>query len=143
MNNRKLEDEAMVNEIGKTSNTGRQLVHNSRVVIYDARPRLNAEVNRVKGGGYENIKNYRNSELLFCDIDNIHEVTKTSKKMQEISNHPEAFHSCEKYSGMLDNTDYMQFIATILKSINMVLDTMLHQNTNVLVHCSDGWDRTA
>ena len=94
MNNRKLEDEHMVNEIGKTSNTSSKPIHNSKVVIYDARPRLNAEVNRVKGGGYENIKNYRNSELLFCDIDNIHEVTKTFKKMHEISNHPEVFYSC-------------------------------------------------
>jgi hypothetical protein len=46
------------------------------VVIYDARPKLNAQANRLKGGGFEDIKYYRNSEIFFCDIDNIHEVSK-------------------------------------------------------------------
>jgi hypothetical protein len=37
----------------------------------DARPELNAKVNRVKGGGYEN---YPRCELAFLDIHNIHVV---------------------------------------------------------------------
>lgn len=45
-------------------------------MIYDARPKLNAQANRIKGGGFEDNRNYRNSELIFCDIDNIHEVSK-------------------------------------------------------------------
>ena len=62
-------------EIGKTSNNSQSLVNNSRIMIFDARPKLNAQANRIKGGGFEDQRNYRNSELIFCDIDNIHEVS--------------------------------------------------------------------
>lgn len=54
------------------------------VMIYDSRPRLNAEANRAKGGGYEAVgegANYSNCKLQFCDIENIHEVTKAYDKM--------------------------------------------------------------
>ena len=39
MNNRNMEDEIMLTEIGKTASKGSQL---GRVIIYDARPKLNA-----------------------------------------------------------------------------------------------------
>lgn len=31
---------------------------------------------------------------------------------------------------------------TILKGVNLALDSILYKKQNVLVHCSDGWDRT-
>lgn len=34
-------------------------------------------------------------------------------------------------------------VSKILKATNQILDTMIVKNNNVLVHCSDGWDRTA
>mmetsp|Transcript_30160 Transcript_30160/g.46074 ORF Transcript_30160/g.46074 Transcript_30160/m.46074 type:complete len:105 (-) Transcript_30160:4-318(-) len=37
----------------------------------------------------------------------------------------------------------MQLLSTILKSVNKILDSILKDEKNVLVHCSDGWDRTA
>jgi hypothetical protein len=42
---------------------------------------LNALANRLKNGGFENDKNYRNAKLIFCDIDNIHDVSKSFRKM--------------------------------------------------------------
>ena len=42
MNNRMMEDEIMIVEIGKTANNDSTLINNSRVIIYDARPKLNA-----------------------------------------------------------------------------------------------------
>ena len=42
---------------------------------------------------------------------------------------------------MLENTNWYQIIEKILSSANSIVETMkVH---NVLVHCSDGWDRTA
>ena len=61
------------------------------VHIFDARPQLNAEGNRLKGGGYENTANYQNesgaefAQLQFLDIDNIHAVSKTFNKMHAIT----------------------------------------------------------
>jgi hypothetical protein len=42
MNNRSIEDEIMISEIGKTANNKNKQINNARVVIYDARPKLNA-----------------------------------------------------------------------------------------------------
>lgn len=42
MNNRSIEDEIMLMEMGKTANQENNLINNSRVIIYDARPKLNA-----------------------------------------------------------------------------------------------------
>lgn len=52
------------------------MINNSKIMIYDARPKLNAQANRIKGGGFEDMKYYRNCEIVFCDIDNIHELSK-------------------------------------------------------------------
>lgn len=49
-------------------------------MVYDARPKLNADANCLMGGGYED-KYYENCELVFCNIGNIHEVTKAFKQM--------------------------------------------------------------
>jgi hypothetical protein len=71
----------MLSEIGKTANNKSCLINNSNLFIYDARPYLNAYANKLKNGGFENEKNYRNAKLVFCDIDNIHDVSKSFRKM--------------------------------------------------------------
>jgi hypothetical protein len=52
-----------------------------KLVIYDARPFINALANRVRGGGYENIDNYTNAELHFCEIQNIHDARSALNKL--------------------------------------------------------------
>ena len=112
-------------------------------MIYDARPWKNAQGNRLKGGGFEDTKHYRNSELYFCDIDNIHAVSKCFRAMYDIVGQPDTFNSSQSYQPTLENTGYMVMLSKVLKSVNMVVESMLVKNYNVLVHCSDGWDRTA
>lgn len=46
--------------------------HASQLLILDARPSVNAKVNRAKGGGYE--EEYKRCRLEFMDIQNIHVV---------------------------------------------------------------------
>ena len=98
MNNRSMEDEIMVQEIGKTANVNKSIMCNSRVVIYDARPKMNAQANRLKNGGFETNNNYKNSEIIFCDIDNIHAVSKAFEKMYDIIQAPENFQDSTTYN---------------------------------------------
>jgi hypothetical protein len=56
--------------------------------IYDARPYINAFANKVKGLGYENPDNYKNCELYFCDIENIHAVKTAYNKIRIASQLP-------------------------------------------------------
>lgn len=88
---RSTDDEDMLMEIGRTSNNSQSMISNSKIMIFDARPKLNAQANRIKGGGFEDMRNYRNSEIVFCDIDNIHEVSKCFQKMGDILKDPQNF----------------------------------------------------
>ena len=45
---------------------------------------MNALVNRVTSGGYENSKDYKDCEIVFCDIDNIHAVRDSVGKVYEL-----------------------------------------------------------
>jgi myotubularin-related protein 1/2 len=70
------EDEKLLNFLQKTT----QKLH-----IYDARPYLNALANKMKGAGFENSLNYKNSHVFFCDIDNIHAVRDSFEKVKTLS----------------------------------------------------------
>ena len=39
---------------------------------------------RLKGGGYESEDNYQNLEFVFLDIENIHVMRESYKKVQDI-----------------------------------------------------------
>lgn len=148
MNNKNSEDEILLKAIAETN---RSNIPNDQkgVHIFDARPQLNAEGNRLKGGGYENCANYLSdsgaemAQLQFLDIDNIHAVSKTFVKMHTIADSPESFNSIQVYGPKVEDTGYLQLIATILKGVNQIMDSILNKKQNVLIHCSDGWDRTA
>jgi len=121
MNNRSIDDEQMILEIGKTANKKNSMINNSKVMIYDARPYMNAQANKLKHGGFENKKNYKCADLEFCDIDNIHEVTKCFKKMQEI---PLSYAGSD-YSIQVENSGWMKLIYRILKAANNIVDQIL------------------
>lgn len=73
---RSTSDENMLFKIGNTNPS------TNKVVIFDARSKINAMANKLNKGGYENCdKHYTNCKLYFCDIDNIHGVRKSYEKM--------------------------------------------------------------
>ena len=43
---------------------------------------VNADANRLKGGGYESEDNYQNVEFVFLDIQNIHVMRESLRKVQ-------------------------------------------------------------
>ena len=52
-----------------------------RILIMDARPKVNSMVNIVNGGGYESEDNYQNVEFVFLDIQNIHVMRESLRKV--------------------------------------------------------------
>jgi hypothetical protein len=113
-----------------------------KLQIFDARPWLNAQGNALLGGGFENNEVYTNCDFTFCDIANIHEVKKAHHAMSLMALTPQAFGDKDSYLKSIDETGYYQLISTILKAVNMVVECIVEKKQNVLVHCSDGWDRT-
>ncbi len=66
------------------------------LIIYDARPYINALANRVnditksklKGAGFENTDYYKNTAIQFCEIDNIHAVRNSLLKVYNLCKNP-------------------------------------------------------
>lgn len=105
---------------------------------------MNALANRVTSGGYENTRDYyKNCEIVFCDIDNIHAVRDSMTKVYELGQQTTSDNSNPKWLTQLDSSNWLQLISRILSSVNNILETITVKGVNVLVHCSDGWDRTA
>ena len=65
----------------------RQLVRNPNLgwlCVMLTGVQVNAEAMRLKGGGYESEDNYQNLEFVFLDIENIHVMRESYKKVQSI-----------------------------------------------------------
>ena len=84
MTARNADDEKMLSEIGKLS-PNQQEGDSVRLMIYDARSYINALANKVISGGFENTKDYyKDCEIVFCDIDNIHAVRDAINKVFDL-----------------------------------------------------------
>nr|KAF6283616.1 myotubularin 1 [Pipistrellus kuhlii] len=117
--------------------TNRQI---SKLTIYDARPSVNAVANKATGGGYESDDAYHNTELFFLDIHNIHVMRESLKKVKDIV-YPNVEES--HWLSSLESTHWLEHIKLILTGAIQVADKVSSGRSSVLVHCSDGWDRTA
>lgn len=111
-----------------------------RIFIMDARPKVNAMANIVSGGGYENETYYENGELVFLDIHNIHVMRESLRKVREI-----CFPVIDdaKFLSNVDNTQWLHHLHCIIQAAAKIADKVENSKTSVVVHCSDGWDRTA
>ncbi|XP_050416998.1 myotubularin-related protein 2 isoform X2 [Patella vulgata] len=111
-----------------------------KLYILDARPSVNAVANKAKGGGYENEDSYQNAELVFLDIHNIHVMRESLRKLKEI-----CFPTIDEahWLSNIESTHWLEHIKQILAGAVRVADKVESNKTSVLVHCSDGWDRTA
>lgn len=95
---------------------------------------------QAKGGGYESEDAYQNAELVFLDIHNIHVMRESLRKLKEVcyptidDNH---------FLSNIEATHWLEHIKCILGGAIRIADKVENIKTSVIVHCSDGWDRTA
>lgn len=94
------------------------------------------------------MKDYKNCKIIHNDIDNIHEVRKSYNKisqgcLDEFSSEKKTAKNDEfGLLSVLQNSKWISKLKSILvASINVV--NRIEESTSVLVHCSDGWDRTS
>ncbi|CAG2110539.1 unnamed protein product [Medioppia subpectinata] len=112
-----------------------------KIFIMDARPIANAVANKARGGGYENEELYRNAEINFLDIHSIHVMRESLRKLKELC-FPAIGDEQHWYSN-LESTHWLEHIRSILAGTLRIVDKIENNKTSVVVHCSDGWDRTA
>jgi len=105
------------------------------MLVIDCRPSVNAYANAVAGGGYESAADYQDIEFKFCDIANIHAVRSAHAQLREAaaSSLPPASVQAE---------DWTKLVSSVLGAAVQAVDAVDGRGAAVLVHCSDGWDRT-
>ncbi|XP_076877408.1 myotubularin-related protein 7a [Brachyhypopomus gauderio] len=129
-----LEDEQMLEAIMR-SNPGSHFLY-----VVDTRPKLNAMANRATGKGYENEDNYTNIKFRFIGIENIHVMRNSQQKLIEVSDLPSP--SMGEFLLGLESSDWLKHIRSILEVSTFIAKAVADEGVSVLVHCSDGWDRT-
>ncbi|XP_024360704.1 phosphatidylinositol-3-phosphatase myotubularin-1 isoform X1 [Physcomitrium patens] len=158
VSSRSKEDEQLVAAVCNTANQRRKLY------IADARPRKNALANGVTGGGSESSANYLQSEVIFLGIDNIHGMRDSLTKMRDFLDIHGAASSDGSSSllrsggrawvggnvasvagaaSALGDSGWLLHCHKILTSAVWIAARIHLEGASVLVHCSDGWDRTA
>ena len=120
-----------------------QISNKKKLYIYDARPYLNAMANKFKGAGYEHINNYPNidMEIIFCGIPNIHAVKHSYIKLLNTVSYDTNIDTT--LFSNITNSSWYEYIIILLKSSFQISESIYKKNANVLIHCSDGWDRTS
>eukprot|EP00850_Spirogloea_muscicola_P000602 SM000002S05682 [mRNA] locus=s2:1511167:1515854:- [translate_table: standard] len=146
--------------VAALSDSGRKLY------IADARPRKNALANGAMGGGSEPAANYRHSEVVFLGIENIHIMRESFQRLREYLDVHGACSSDGSSSllrsqgtgggwtggntsstavaaAALADSGWLQHVHALLAGAAWIAARIAVDETSVLVHCSDGWDRTA
>ncbi|XP_005994997.1 myotubularin-related protein 8 [Latimeria chalumnae] len=130
-----VEDEQMLQAINK-ANPGSPFMY-----VVDTRPKLNAMANRAAGKGYENEDNYSNIRFQFIGIENIHVMRSSLQKLLEVCEMKSP--SMSDFLTGLENSGWLKHIKAIMDAAVFLTKAVTKEKASVLVHCSDGWDRTA
>ena len=105
--------------------------------------------NTAISGGYESGSNYDKCKLVFCGIPNLHAMRDSLDRLQQLaarSRDDLKPYSDGNYLSNLEATQWLDHIRSlIILAIQVVelLEPTREDNLSVLIHCSDGWDRTS
>ncbi|ORY81842.1 protein-tyrosine phosphatase-like protein [Leucosporidium creatinivorum] len=122
---------------------GGQIVYGAQAtnIIIDARPSKNAYANSVKGAGTENMSFYKNCKKEYLGIDNIHVMRSSLNSVYDALRESETTGYVDRNA--LRQSNWLSHLTNILDGILIITRTIHLYNSHVLVHCSDGWDRTS
>ena len=148
------EDEALLTAINQAARGSTENIESSELprlnfkgsiaspfVIFDARPKLNATANQAAGKGYELSFAYKNCNVLFMNIDNIHVMRKSYDALEELCREPVS--EDPKWFQQLEGSSWLVHVNRVLVAAVRLVHCVCKEQLSVLVHCSDGWDRTA
>ncbi|KAG2457916.1 MTMR8 protein, partial [Polypterus senegalus] len=133
-NARCVEDEQMLQAISDTNKSSPSMY------VVDT-PKLNAIANRAAGKGYENEDHYCNIKFQFVGIENIHIMRNSLQKLLEVCEMKSP--SMSDYLTGLESSGWLRHIKAVMDAALFLVKAVAHEGASVLVHCSDGWDRTA
>jgi len=107
------------------------------LTICDARPFTNAQANALRSGGTEYNATYKDCRVEFLNIDNIHEMRKSLTNLRAGTCQQTSHSKCSEAV-----TSWLSHVHAVIKGANLAA-TSVDSGQSVVVHCSDGWDRTS
>lgn len=164
--NRSIQDEKLIEAIFQSHHNPESRVSAGPVygamstnLIIDARPTTNAMANTAKGAGTENMDHYKDSKKVYLGIDHIHTMRDSLSKVVEAlkdadtmlnSLHQDLDLAGEVGSAIsvldrqaLRRSGWLRHIVAILEGTVIIARNVHVNSSHVLIHCSDGWDRTS
>ncbi|KAL4246036.1 protein-tyrosine phosphatase family protein [Abortiporus biennis] len=162
-NSRSIQDEKLIEAIFQTHHSpesrAAQPVYGATAtnLIIDARPTTNAVANTAKGAGTENMDHYKEAKKAYLGIDNIHTMRDSLAKVVDALRESEVAIAGSNGgipSGettvvpvldrhALRRSGWLRHISAILEGSILIVRNVHINSSHVLIHCSDGWDRTA
>jgi len=140
----------MVGLMGKQSKEDQLLLEmfrlssgkNNGMLIFDCRSGVAAKANEILGKGSENSRYYENCKIMQGNIANIHAVRKSLSSLSQVCT--KSMHGgTENWFQLLSQTNWLQYLTSIITAASTCAYYLEHKQQSVIVHCSDGWDRTA
>ncbi|TCD70246.1 hypothetical protein EIP91_004147 [Steccherinum ochraceum] len=162
-NNRSIQDEKLIEAIFQThrspdspASSGHIYGATTTNLIIDARPTTNAVANSAKGAGTENMDHYKDAKKAYLGIDNIHVMRDSLTKVIEALRETEmiAASAAGNVPGegatmpildrqALRRSGWLRHLSAIMEGSLLIVRNVHINSSHVLIHCSDGWDRTA
>lgn len=108
--------------------------------IFDCRPKLNAMAQKFNGAGFENTYYYINAEIEFLNIANIHMIRESFNRLSSLCEHSPSYN--QRWFQSVESTGWLEHIHSVLVASYRIVETIV-SGSSVVIHCSDGWDRTS
>ena len=162
-NNRSIQDEKLVESIFQSHlsvDSALTSIPDSRLrnrsvygatatnLIIDARPTANAMVNVSNGGGTENMDNYKDAKKVYLGVANIHVMRDSLNRVVEALRDADIITEPADGASAVDRealrkSSWLRHISAILEGTILIVRNVHINSSHVLIHCSDGWDRTS
>lgn len=138
-----LEDE-MISRTGSDDKSDEPRVYGAQQhnLIVDARPTVNALAMQAVGLGSENMDNYRFATKIYLGIDNIHVMRDSLNKVIDTLRESDVTPLAPNREA-LAKSNWLKHIGGLLHGSGLIARQVALQHSHVLIHCSDGWDRTS
>lgn len=126
------------------SKTGKRLVYGAQQsnLIVDARPTINAVVMQAMGKGSENMDYYNFAKKAYLNIENIHVMRESLNTVIEAIKDGD-ISRLPPNRDLLVKSNWLKHITGILDGSALIARQVGIKHSHVLIHCSDGWDRTS
>ncbi|KAJ7582975.1 protein phosphatase [Mycena floridula] len=161
--NRSVQDEKLIEAVFQTHHNPDSRASGTTVygatttnLIVDARPTANAVANTAKGAGTENMDNYKEGRKVYLGIDHIHAMRESLAKVVEALRDADSMLASinndlnDQLSNIsvldrqaLRRSGWLRHISAILEGTVLITRNIHINSSHVLIHCSDGWDRTS